>query len=238
MCRRPIRRREGKLHGRPVNDGPDESFHISRLYGPTFSFSDCARAYRRGSRDDTEKERSFENNWRGMPWRQIDVQMQWEDLASRLCIGQWRIGTVPKPAVFVTTAIDVQLDHFVVSTFGWDREKIGYLVQHSTVPSWEAVREWILRPWPHEDGRPIRSLMNLIDSKDGNRQEEVFSFCKSANNPRAPWVWPLEGAKYGNMAVQMFKRRQIDGDFSACWKSPNVARVRSKESTWSRSTRG
>ncbi|MCS7466723.1 phage terminase large subunit family protein [Stieleria sp. ICT_E10.1] len=30
----------GQLIGTPTNDGPDESFQLSRLYGPTFSFSD------------------------------------------------------------------------------------------------------------------------------------------------------------------------------------------------------
>lgn len=202
----------GNLVGKPVNDGSDESFQISRLYGPTFSFSDNAKAYVE-SRGDSESERSFENNSRGMPWIPLVVQMKSDDLARKLCIGKWDIGTVPKPCVFVTTAVDVQLDHFVIGTFGWDRDKIGYLIQHGTVPAWNDVASWIAKSWPHEDGHPIFSLMNLVDSKDGNRQEEVFSFCMSVNQPRSPWVWPLEGAKYGNMGIKMFGKREIGNKF-------------------------
>lgn len=203
---------DGTLVGEPVNAGPDETFQLSRLYGPTFSFSECARAFV-STRNDSEAERSFENNWRGMPWTPLVVQMQWSDLADKICVGEWDIGVVPKQCVFLTTAIDVQLDHFVVATFGWDRDKIGYMIQHGTVPSWEDVENWIGRAWSHQDGGNIVSRMNLIDSKDGNRQEEVFSFCKRTNHARSPWVWPLEGAKYGHMAVQMYRRRRIDGDF-------------------------
>ena len=204
--------KDGTVNGEPINAGPTESFQLSRLYGPTFSFSQCARAYVE-SRGDSEAERSFENNWRGMPWTPLVVQMQWEDLAKKICVGGWDVGEVPEKCVFLTTAIDVQLDHFVVATFGWDRDKIGYLIQHATIPLWEDVEQWIKRAWPHADGGKMVSRMNLIDSKDGNRQEEVFSFCKRVNNPRSPWVWALEGAKYGNMGIQMFRRRRIDGDF-------------------------
>lgn len=204
--------KDGELVGDPINDGPDETFQLSRLYGPTFSFSENARAYV-DSRGDTEAERSFENNSRGMPWVPLVVQMKWEDLANKLCVGDWEIGTVPESCVFVTTAVDVQLDHFVVGTFGWDRDKRGYLIRHGTVPQWSDVEDWIDTQWKHQDGGTMASLMNLVDSKDGNRQEEVFSFCKTANNPKSPWVWPLEGAKYGYMNVQMFRIRRIDGQF-------------------------
>lgn len=203
---------QGNLVGTPINDGPDESFQLSRLYGPTFSFSDNARAYVE-SRGDSASEQSFENNSRGMPWVPLVVQMKSDDLARKLCVGNWDVGTVPRPCVFLTTAVDVQLDHFVVGTFGWDRDKIGYLIQHGTVPSWNDVADWIARSWPHEDGHPILSLMNLVDSKDGNRQEEVFSFCMSVNQPRSPWVWPLEGAKYGNMGIKMFGKRELENKF-------------------------
>ncbi|QEF98159.1 Phage terminase large subunit (GpA) [Stieleria maiorica] len=205
---------DGKLVGRPVNDGSDESFQISRLYGPTFSFSECAKAYAE-SRGTPEGEQSFENDWRGMPWVPLVVQMQAEDLAKKLCVGDWDVGTVPKPCVFVTTAVDVQLDHFVLGTFGWDRQATGYLIRHDTVPSWNDVEAWLKTPWPHEDGHPIFSLINLVDSKDGNRQEEVFSFCMSVNNPRSPWTWPLEGARYGHMGVKMFNKRELENKFGS-----------------------
>ena len=199
----------GSLAGRPMNDGFHESFQLSRMYGPTFSFGAYARAFV-DSRGDTEQERSFANNWGGLPWVPIVVDMDWEELARRLCQSSHEVGVVPKHCIFVTTAVDVQIDHFVMTTFGWTRGKCGYLVQHGIVPDWRDVQEWLSTQWQHEDGGTITSLMNLIDAKDGNRKHEIVDFCKAVNNERGPFTWPSMGAKPGTMHVRMFRKQPID----------------------------
>ena len=201
--------KEGELLGRPINDGPHESFQLSRMYGPTFSFSAYARAFVE-SRGDTEKERSFANNWAGVPWVPIVIEMDWEELARRLCRGKHEVGVVPQHCIFVTTAVDVQVDHFVITTFGWTRGKCGHLVQHGTVPDWSDVQAWLRTRWKHEDGGVILSRMNLIDAKDGNRKHEIVDFCKAVNNERGPFTWPSMGAKPGTMHVRMFRKQPID----------------------------
>ena len=202
---------DGTLVGTPVNDGPDESFHYSRLYGPTFSFSYCAREYV-ASRGEPEAERSFDNNVKGVPWEPLTVTMRWQDLAERLCVGNWDVGTVPDGCYFLTTAVDVQLNHFVIATFGWNREKTAHLIQHGTVFDWAGVFNWISTKWQHADGHPIQSAVNLIDSKDGNRKDEVFDYCKAFNG-QGSFVWPLAGANYGQMNVQMFRKQNIDTQY-------------------------
>jgi phage terminase large subunit GpA-like protein len=209
--------KEGELQGRPNNAGPDESFALSRMYGPTFSFGDYARSYVR-SMGDPELERSFANNWDGETWVPIQVELTWEQLSEKLCVGDWPLGTCPAECIFVTTAIDVQIDHFVLTSFGWDRLQRGHLIQYGTVPTWTQVKEWCYAAYPHLDGgRPIPSFVNLIDSRDGNRKDEIVEFAKSINKASGPFVWPSMGSKPGSMNLQMFRKLNIDND-------PNISR--------------
>ncbi len=209
--------KQGRVTGRANNHGPDESFQLSRMYGPTFSFSDYARAFARAI-GDPELERSFANNWDGETWVPVQVEMTWEQLAEKSCIGEWELGTAPAPVNFITSSIDVQIDHFVVTAWGWDRLQRGYLISYGTVPTWTQVKEWCYAVYPHADGgRPLPSFVNLIDSRDGNRKDEIVEFCKSVNKTSGPFVWPSMGSKPGSMNLRMFKKLNIDND-------PNVAR--------------
>ena len=199
----------GFLEGEKTNDVPDETFQISRLYGSTFTFGKVARSYV-NSRGDTKHEQNFENDWMGLPYVKLVVQMKWEALAEKLCVGEWSSGTVPMGCVFVTTAVDVQLDHFVITTFGWDRDKRAHLVKHGIVLTWEEVEDWVTSEWPHEDGHAIFSRMNLVDSRDGNRKDEIVDACRRMNKETSPFVWPSMGNKYGQIGVVMFRTSVID----------------------------
>lgn len=209
--------KQGRVTGQPHNAGPDESFQLSRLYGPTFSFGEYARAYVR-SHGNPEFEQAFANNWDGETWVPIKVELTWEQLADKLCVGEWDLGFAPPSVQFVTTSIDVQIDHFVVTAWGWDREQRGHLISYGTVPSWTRVKDFCYAVYPHMDGgRPLPSFVNLIDSRDGNRKDEIVDFCKSVNKPSGPFVWPSMGSSPGSMNLQMFRKLNIDND-------PNVSR--------------
>lgn len=202
--------KRGRVKGTPINDGPDESFRLSRLYGATFSFDAYARAFVQ-SQGEPEKERSFVNNWDGETWVPIKVQMNWNELAERLCIGTWEMGVVPANCNFVTTAIDVQIDHFVCTAFAWDHLQRAHLIAYGIAHSWNNVRDWCYAAYPHEDGgQPVPSFVNLIDSRDGNRKDEIFDFCMTTNKTSGPFVWPSMGARPGSMNLQLFKKMRID----------------------------
>ncbi|MCC9603514.1 phage terminase large subunit family protein [Stieleria sp. JC731] len=201
----------GKLEGTPVNAGPDESFNLSRMYGATFTFAKYARAY--ATCFGKEGEQSFLNNWEGTTFTPLKVKMTWMQLAARLCTGKWEYGCVPEQCVFLTCSVDVQDDHFVCTTFGWDNQKIAYLIRHGIAKCWEDVAEWIFRTYRHEDGGPpIQAKMTTIDSKDGNRKDEVIDNCMALNSERGPFVWPSMGMKPGSLQMQYFKNVDIDKD--------------------------
>ena len=204
--------KRGRVSGSPQNSGPDESFQLSRMYGPTFAFSDYARAFVRAD-GEPELERSFANNWDGEVWTPMQVEMTWQQLAEKLCIGDWLLGVAPRNVNFITTTVDVQVDHFVVTVWGWDHNQVGYLIALDTVPTWSQVKDYCSASYPHEDGGPrLPSFVNLIDSRDGNRKDEIVDFCKATNSATGPFVWPLMGARPGTMNLQMFKKLNIDAD--------------------------
>ena len=114
---------------------------------------------------------------------------------------------------FVTTSVDVQIDHFVITAWGWDRQQRGHLIAYGTVPSWTQVKQWCLTSYAHADGGPpIQSFVNLVDSRDGNRKDEIVDFCKAVNRSSGPFVWPSMGARPGSMNLQLFKKLNIDAD--------------------------
>jgi phage terminase large subunit GpA-like protein len=203
---------QGEVHGTPSNAGPDESFSLSRMYGPTFSFSDYARAYEQ-AKGEPEKERSFANNWDGDTWVPVQVEMTWEQAAQKLCVGDWQIGEVPEQVNFLTTSVDVQIDHYVLTTWGWDREQRGYLINYGTAAWWPDVKEWLSQSYQHADGgEPLRSFVNLIDSRDGNKKDEIVDFCRSCNRASGPFVWPSMGSRPGTMDMRMFMKRPMDDE--------------------------
>ncbi|MEM6979633.1 MAG: terminase gpA endonuclease subunit [Planctomycetota bacterium] len=214
--------KRGVITGTPHNAGPDESFQLSRLYGPTFSFGDYARAYVL-SHGEPEAERSFANNWDGECWIPTQVTMTWQELAAKLCVGETDMGVVPKEANFVTTAIDVQIDHFVCTTFAWANQKQGYLIAYGIASSWPDVKAWTQRLYPHADGgEPVPSFVNLIDARDGNRKDEICDFCEAANRTSGPFVWPSMGARPGTMNMQVFRKLRIDADHTVGKKAVNA----------------
>lgn len=205
-------RKDGTLEGERVNDGPDASFQLSRLYGATFTFADYAREFV-ASQDNTEKMRSFANNWDGEAWTPQQQSLKWEELAARLCVNEHELGVIPESCLFVTTAIDVQVDHLVWGTFAWGQYARGHLLGYGTVPDWSAAREVISREYEHADGGPpLRSMMTLVDARDGNRTDEVVNFCRQANSPRrGPWVFPSMGVGSKKTAnLKSFTRQSLD----------------------------
>ena len=203
---------QGRLSGDVINAGPVESFSLSRLYGPTFTFGDYARAFAR-TIGNPEQGQSFANNWDGDTWVRLKVEMTWEQAANKLCVGEWGMGEVPEPVNFLTTTVDVQIDHFVLTTIGWDRLQRGFMVAVDTVPSWSDVKNRCRESFPHMDGGPsLPSFVSLVDSRDGNRKDEILDFCESVNNESGPFVWPSMGARPGTMNLQPFRKMRIDQD--------------------------
>ncbi len=215
--RRPIIRRgvwvphgcrataKGKIEGH--FGGPKESFQLSRLYAPTFTFGQVAEEYVAAvhalKAGDVEPLRNFMNSWMGLPWVEKRTRKKWEDVAAALSIGEWELGTCPRWAVILTAGFDVQLDHFVYWISAWGPGGRGGLVDYGECNSFADVKAILERPVPHADGgRPLPIWYTLMDSR--HRQAEVDEFCRSVNR-EGRRVWPSQGVSAKQMTGKPYK---------------------------------
>lgn len=202
----------GRLVGRRENDGPDASFELSRIYTPTFTFASYARA-RAAAEGNSEKERSVDNNWDGIPWVPKRRKLGWEELAEKLCTDRVQLGVVPENCIFVTGAVDVQSDHFVMLFIAWNADQSGHCIAYGIAFDWDEVEQWLNSKWLHADGGPeIGHAMTFIDARDGNRKDEIVDFCRRINRDSGPWVFPSMGATAGSMQLKPFLKSEMDSD--------------------------
>lgn len=204
--------KRGRLRGTPANDGPDASFQLSRLYGPSFTFGRYARAFVEAKNDeDPEAMRSFRNNWEGVCWQPNFNIKPWEEVAERLCCDDIQLRTMPEDGQFITTGVDVQVDHWVFVQATWTAGGRGSVINYGLAHSWEEIQQLVTTEYPHADGGPTdHSMFTLIDARDGNRTDEVTAFCRSVNHERGPWVLPCMGSKPGALHGKPFTKQQLD----------------------------
>jgi len=204
--------RKGKVRGTAVNAGPHHSFQISRLYGPTFTFGSYAKAFVEAVKSgDQEAIRSFRNNWAGLTWSPHYAMAKWEQIASRICVESVNLRECPEDTQFLTTGIDVQVDHWVFATLGWTAGARGTLVDYGMAYSWDEVMSVLKTSYLHLDNGPrLVPVFTLIDARDGNRTDEIRNFCETANRPSGPWVLPCMGSRANQNMPRGYMRTAVD----------------------------
>lgn len=204
--------KRGRLKGTIANDGPDATFQISRLYGPSFTFGRYARAFVEAKNDDDpEVMRSFKNNWEGVCWKPDYSLKPWDEVAGRLCMDDLQLRQVPVSGQFITTGVDVQVDHWVFFQAAWSAGGRGACINYGIAHSWDEIKKIIQALYPHADEGPrLYSMFTLIDARDGNRTDEVTAFCRAVNRERGPWVLPCMGSKPGALQGKPFTKQKLD----------------------------
>ena len=201
----------GKLRGTPVYEGPRESFHLSRIYAPTFTFGDIARQFVEVYGNE-EKYRNFLNSWLSLTWSPRRSTMEWTDLAKRWCVDR-PLHVVPADTLFVTAAVDVQSDHFVYVVMAWNKQSQGSIIDFGTCDSWPEVKTVISNDYEHLDGGPkVRPIITLVDARDGNRTDEIITFCRENNEELGPFVWPSMGGNAGSFRGEPYKRVELNDE--------------------------
>ena len=200
--------RNGTVVGKRTNDVPDASYQMNRLYSPSFSFGHYARAYVE-CEGIPSRLQAFANDWEGLPFFPVKRTHAWETVAEKLSVEGQKLHLVPEPGIFLTCAVDVQIDHLVYMVVAWSAGKRGYVVDYGSVFSWGQLKDDILpREYAHADGGPPLTIqMTLVDARDGNRKDEIVDACRSMNSESGPWVWPSMGAKAGAMGLNPFEKR-------------------------------
>lgn len=204
--------KRGRLHGAAVNEGPDASFQLGRLYAPTFTFADNAKHWVE-SLGDRDEVRNHVNSWDGEVWALVRHNTDWRALGEKLCRQSVVLERVPAGTAFLTCAVDVQVDHFVFAVVAWGPQSVGRVIHYGVAHSWDQVREIIEKRYePAFLGAAFPIQFTLIDARDGNRTEEVIAFCRSVNKTDGPWVYPSMGEDAKHMSGKTFKRNEVGID--------------------------
>lgn len=153
-----------------TSDGDTVGFHISALYSPVgwMSWAEIAAMWDAAKTD--EARRSFKNGVLGEAWQESGDAPDWERLYERR--EDWRIGTVPAGALFLTAGADVQKNRIEVSIWGWGRGLESWLIEHVVLPGgpddagcWAQLTRLLDRTWPHERGAQVGLARLAIDTR-------------------------------------------------------------------------
>jgi len=165
-------------------------FWINHLYSPHKTLSTIVDDFLK-AQNDRNTLKAFINTTLAEIWEEAGSTPDAELLYSRReDYPHSEEAVVPRRALFLTAAVDVQDNRLEVEVVGWGRYRerwsVGYFVIQEQLdgeflPSshprlWEKLDQEILqRAWPHEKGRQMPILCMGIDT--GYRPKPVYDFC-------------------------------------------------------------
>jgi phage terminase large subunit GpA-like protein len=191
----------GRLIGKPARPGPHASFGpLSTLYSllPSTTWGVYAAKFLE-SRGEREKRRNFCNSWEAHTWDPAPVRSTPHDVADRLVDDDQPTGVCPAWSIFLTRGVDVHSGggeyHWQVIAWGPGGRSaaIDYGICFGDDDLDRRIRDDV---YPHADGgRPLRPVLTLVDSGDGNVTEAVYAFCR-----RVPRCLPCKGSSHSRFA--------------------------------------
>lgn len=175
------------VQAKSVIDRPAHiAYNISTIYSPWKRFGDVAKEFLE-CKDAPERLMNFVNGWLGEPWINQAARARSEIVAQRE--QTYERGTVPREALMLTAAVDVQKDHFWWSVRAWGEGMTSWLVDYGGGPgiceTWSQIEDILDREYHmYGGGEAFRVYFALIDS--GYRTEEVYDFCAEHPGLTAP----------------------------------------------------
>lgn len=168
------------------NPGPNRpvGFHISELYSSFRSWGDIAKDFM-ASKDDPSQLKVFVNLVLGETWEDRGEAPDHERLKERA--GGYRLGYVPKQALFVTAAVDVQADRLEVELKAWGENRVSWSIGHHVLPGdpstdapWDDLDRVIYSPAPCEGGGSLPIDLTAVDT--GFMATRVYEWAR--NKPK------------------------------------------------------
>lgn len=202
--------KKGELSGEMIGSYENASFQLSRLYAPTFTFSDIAQQIA-WCHLDSDRWHNTCNSWFGQTYVQRKATKEWYEVGRRLARHPYEIRTVPVGGIFLTIGVDVQRDFFVYTVIAWGWGAQGWVVDYGIAHSEADLEKVWKSKYRHADGGPdIGISLGLIDSGEGIRQDEVFDLAKRLNKELGPWFWPSKGSSGSIAGGKTFKQQTLD----------------------------
>lgn len=178
----------------PQSETP--GFMLSGVYSPLgwFSWKDLCQNYvDYKNSGDIEKLKAFINTDLGEVFEDKGERPAEDKLYQRR--EDYEIGIVPKGAVFLTCAVDVQDDRLEAEVVGWGRRRERWSVERRIIvgdpkdeETWDDLEDYITQSFHHANGYEMSLTKVVIDS--GYKAQEVYNFCSKFDIRR---VVPIKG---------------------------------------------
>jgi phage terminase large subunit GpA-like protein len=177
-------------------------FHLSALYSPLgwYSWTTAVKKRLEADKDPSKKLlKTWTNTVAAEPYADEGEKVSDLTLKER-ALGDaqrpaYRLGTVPRFALLLSAAVDVQHDRLEVAVKGWGREKesclVDYQVIHGnteTAAPWDALDEYHGKKFPHASGAELRITAMAVDS--GYRTQTVYDWCRLRSHRH---IFPVKG---------------------------------------------
>jgi phage terminase large subunit GpA-like protein len=186
-------------------------FHISGLYSPVgwLSWATIAREWEAAQGNDAAL-KAAKNTLLGETWQERGEAPDWQRLYERR--EDFRIGTVPAGALFLTAGADVQKDRIEIDVWAWGRGLESWLVDHIVVDggperaeSWAALTTLLDRTWPHANGCNVGIAKLAVDT--GYEGPAVYAWARKCGHAQ---VAPIKGVEGFNRAAPVAGPTHVD----------------------------
>lgn len=174
------------------------SFHLNSFYSPIgfYGWQDFAEAWEDYlDTRDRGKLKVIVNTVFGETFSEAQAKIEYRGLAKRR---EEYAAEVPREALVLTSAYDVQVDRLEAEVVGWGLDGHSWSIDYFTIMgdpknefTWKLVEDQLNKTYEHESGVKLTPSITMIDS--GYLSDIVYGFCKKNVHRR---VFPLKG-RYG-----------------------------------------
>ncbi len=172
-------------------------YHLSALYSPAgwLSWERIARSWEAAQGSD-DAIRAFKNTILGETWVESGEAPDWQRLLDRK--EEWKSGTVPANALFLTAGADVQKDRIEVDVWAWGRGLESWLIDHIVIEGgpgseacWNGLTKLLGRTWQHANGSQMTIARLAVDT--GYETPAVYGWARKVGFGQVAPVKGVEG---------------------------------------------
>lgn len=196
-------------------------FHLNSLYSPLgwYSWAEIATDWIKAQKNK-DLLKGFINTVLGETWKDRGDAPDYDRLYERR--ENYEINVVPKGAVFITGAVDVQADRIEIEIIGWGRRHVSWSIDYRVIMGdpkldevWDKLDEILVESWPHEGNSKVEMKIKKLGIDSGYLTQRVYAYVRKHNNPR---VVALKGQETLAQTVGLPKAVDVN------WKGEKVRR--------------
>lgn len=167
-------------------------FRVNQLVSPVVRWGNLVQEWLE-SKGKPDQRRAFVNTVLAETWKERGEAPAWEVIYSRR--EQYKLGTVPRGALFLTAGIDVQKDWIEIHVWGWGRNRECWMVDYEQLQGrtsnegvWQLLSAYVSRAWKHEGGTDMYLIRFAIDT--GYETSMVYEWARRQGDR----VMPIKGS--------------------------------------------